>query len=97
MLKVRIIKSEYCDQCRDYLANLARIKDAIPFEYEIFDADDKNNRQQLDEWKVTDMPVIQIIDRDRDKVSVLEQISPPGGVAVRILVRLLKMHDTGTR
>lgn len=93
MVKVRIIKSEYCPNCKDYLANLERIKDTIPFEYEIFDADDSANKRQCDEWKITDMPVIQIIDRKDDgSVEILRQLTA-GGVAVRILARILKSYE----
>lgn len=58
MLKPRIIKQEDCPRCRLYLKMLDKQK----YDYLIYDADLEQNQKQLDEWKISMMPVVQIVD-----------------------------------
>jgi len=55
---VRIISSKNCPRCKGYLLRL----DKQGFKYQIYDSDDPKNKGQLDAWRITDLPVIQIID-----------------------------------
>jgi arsenate reductase-like glutaredoxin family protein len=57
MLGLRIIKSKDCLVCKNYLPRL----DKSGIVYELYDADDPANQKQLDEWKIDDLPVVQIV------------------------------------
>ena len=54
----RIIKSKKCSICDKYLP---RLKEK-GVEYEIYDADAPGNQEELDEWKIEKMPVVQIVE-----------------------------------
>lgn len=59
MLKIQIISSKNCELCQAYLQRLKKLN----FEdYQIYSADDSSHAKQLDEWKITDMPIVQIVD-----------------------------------
>lgn len=58
MLKARVIKSEGCHICKSYLKILSK----QGYDYLIYDADVKENQKELDGWKITQMPVVQIVD-----------------------------------
>lgn len=60
-MKVRIIKSDDCPICKTYLARLTAQK----FEFEIYDGDDPSHQAELDQWGITDYPVVQILDDNR--------------------------------
>ncbi|KKN26826.1 hypothetical protein LCGC14_0870850 [marine sediment metagenome] len=75
-MTVRIISSINCSKCKGYLERL----DKRGYNYSAYNADDPKNQQQLDEWKVRDMPVIQIINGDK----VMYQF-PPGTYSPRLL------------
>ncbi len=68
-MNVRIIKNKVCTICEGYLPRL----DKQGFKYDVYDADDPAHQEQLDEWKVEKMPVIQLVD---DAGSVKYQFSP---------------------
>jgi len=68
-MNVRIIKTKVCAICEGYLPRL----DKQGFKYTVYDADDPANQDQLDEWKVEKMPVIQLVD-NMDQVKF--QFSP---------------------
>jgi len=74
-IKTRIIKSNKCFFCKKYLKTLSQQN----YDFTIYDADDSANQKQLDEWKVSDMPVVQLVSEDG---SVLWQF-PPGQLSTR--------------
>ncbi len=76
-MKVRIIKTEDCQICQEYLPRL----DKIGFEYETYDADDPVNDAELDKWGIDDLPVIQLIDGDL----VRHQFPPRATLSPRML------------
>lgn len=59
-MRVRIIKSETCNQCRVYMKRLQKNN----FQFETLDGDDPKFKEQLDAWKIDKYPVVQIIDKD---------------------------------
>lgn len=59
-MKVRIIMSDECPHCVKYGPRLT----AQGFQYERYDADDPNNKEQLDKWNISDLPVVQIVGED---------------------------------
>lgn len=67
---VRIITKESCPKCKSYLQRL----DAQGFQYFKYDADADANQKQLDEWKVDEIPVVQVLSADQTKV--LHQFAP---------------------
>ena len=70
MLSTRIVTSDSCPQCKFYIKVLNRQK----YQFEIFDANAKENQKQLDVWRITNMPVVQIIEHQEDaEVVVLFQ------------------------
>lgn len=58
MFKVRIITKKSCDICKSYISRLT----AQNFPFETVDADDQNFQKQFDEWKISEVPVVQILD-----------------------------------
>lgn len=56
-IKVRIIKSEHCDTCKSYLPRLQK----LGYAFEVYDGDAVDHQKQLDEWKITEFPVVQIL------------------------------------
>ncbi|MHA2279375.1 MAG: hypothetical protein ACXAC5_00580 [Promethearchaeota archaeon] len=77
MLKVRVIKSEGCFRCKNYLKQL-KLQN---FDHLIYDADLKENQEELNKWKVDMMPVVQIVD-DEAEFKVVHQF-PPGRWSTR--------------
>jgi len=63
MLKARIIKSEYCPRCAAYLTRL----DKLQFDYLIYDVD-TGDKELLDKWRISDMPVVQIVDDQTNEI-----------------------------
>ncbi len=86
MLKPRIIKSANCLICKSYLKNLAKQE----YEYIVFDADLKENQQELDSWKISKMPVIQIVDVQDDGTQEMVFQFPPGPYASRHINNKIK-------
>ena len=83
-MKVRIIKSEHCPFCKQYLKKL----DDVGFEYETYDGDAEKNDTQLDEWDVDEMPVIQIIN---DKGDLIYQLPySAGGYSPKYIKRKMR-------
>lgn len=81
MLKFRVIKKDNCHICKNYLRTL----DLQKVDYVLYDADAAENQQQLDDWKVDILPVVQIIDQKEDgSVAMLHQFR-----AGRIIIREL--------
>lgn len=58
MFKMRLVSSDHCQICMAYRAQL----DAMKYDYEVFNADDKTNGSQLDAWLITKFPVVQIVE-----------------------------------
>lgn len=85
MLVVRIIKSENCDNCKLYLPRL----DAQGFEYISFDGDDSKVQGLLDEWKIDQFPVVQIINSDTNNV---EYQFPPGKMVSPKVIDMVKSN-----
>lgn len=68
-VKVRIIGSKDCPKCDLTKRNFE--KDGL--EYEWYDADLDDNQEQLDGWRITNLPVIQLYNEN----NILLQF-PPG-------------------
>lgn len=77
MLRVRVIVSKNCKVCKVYLPRL----DKVNYSYETYDGDAKENQRQLDEWKIVEFPVVQIVDADGN---LLHQF-PKGPLAPRAI------------
>lgn len=60
---VRIVGTEDCLKCRAFRQYL----DVAKYPYEFYDADRQEVQSQLDEWQITEMPVLQIL-RQGEKV-----------------------------
>jgi len=75
-MDARIIKKRDCKICEPWL----KVLDRQDFPYIIYDADDSTNQQQLDDWRITNMPVLQLI----EGTEVLYQF-PPGRYSVRLI------------
>ena len=86
-VKVRIVKNRDCKICEVYLPRL----DEIGFLYEIYDAEEPGREQQLDEWKIDEMPVVQVVD---DAGAVLYQF-PPGTIAARAIKYKMRQLERG--
>ena len=67
-MNVRIITTKHCPKCKAYLDRLNQQQ----FNYQIYDADDPDNQNQLDEWGILDMPVVQLVDNQK----ILFQFAP---------------------
>jgi len=81
MLIVRIIKTQECSICEMWLPRL----DQQGFLYETFDADALGNQKQLDEWKIDDLPVVQIVNRANDDTETVKYQFAPGSWSVRAI------------
>ena len=88
-MKVRIIESKHCDSCKSYLEQIQKIKH-YP-DYELYSADVPEHQEQLDKWMITDMPVVQIIDDNGEK---LHQFLPGQMSARAILIMMAKIERT---
>jgi hypothetical protein len=60
---VRLVGTTDCLKCSAFRQYL----DAQKYPYEFYDADVPEHQQQLNQWMITDMPVIQIL-KNGDKV-----------------------------
>jgi hypothetical protein len=60
---VRVIKSDDCPICRSYVSRLRKEN----FAFEMMDGDADENQTFLDEWNITEYPVVQILN-DQGKV-----------------------------
>ena len=60
-MRIQIITSKDCLLCKSFLARLAKVKFT---DFEEYDADDPNNKAELDGWRINNMPVIQIVNSD---------------------------------
>ena len=92
-MKVRIIKTEKCSDCRAYIKRL----DKVGFVYESMDGNDQRFSKELDEWKIDKMPVVQILS---DSGELLFQF-PPGSFSPLFInnkiKELEKKHDSQSR
>ena len=61
MLKIQIITSIQCLFCEAFLKRLSKVSFT---DYEEYDADDDENKSKLDAWRITDMPIVQIVDEE---------------------------------
>jgi len=86
MLKPRIIKSESCARCKIYLKTLVKQQ----YEHLIYDADLKENQQELDSWKISMMPVVQIVDVKDDGTQEMVFQFQPGQWAPRYIDNKIK-------
>lgn len=81
MLITRIITAESCPKCKFYIKALTR----QGYEFERYDADAKVNQSQLDKWRITNMPVVQIVEiQGNDDPTVWFQFGP-GQVSPRAI------------
>ena len=76
-MRTRIISREDCPVCKDYINRLKNSN----IKYEIYDADLDENQDELDKWKIKDLPVVQILKEDGE---VRHQFQP-GGVSSRTI------------
>lgn len=69
MIHARVIKSNNCARCQAYTNRL----DALKFPYLVYNVDNVTSEQQkeLDTWRITDMPIVQLVD---DTGKVVEQM-----------------------
>lgn len=79
MFQVRVIKSEGCFKCKNYL----KILTAQKYSFVIYDADLPENQKQLDDWKIDAMPVVQIIDQKNDGTTEIVFQFAPGRWSTR--------------
>lgn len=61
MWAVRIIKKEGCAICKSFIERLSLDK---TFTFDVMDADAPDLQKQMDEWKIDEVPVVQIYDTD---------------------------------
>ena len=78
MLSIRIIKSKDCPICTAYINRLDKLN-VLYITLDVSDADSKI----LDTWKITNMPVVQIVD-DNKKVMWQFPFSQ-GGISPRAI------------
>ncbi len=81
MLTARIVTSDSCPKCKFYIKALARQK----YKFEKYDADAKANQKQLDEWRITNMPVVQIIENKDNGDPIVWFQFGPGQVSPRAI------------
>ena len=87
MLSFRVITKESCLKCKFYIKVLKH----HGYQFETFDANAKENQKQLDVWRITNMPVVQIIEHQEDaEVVVLFQFGF-GQISPRVLNRTIKI------
>jgi hypothetical protein len=78
MLQPRIIKNKDCPICAAYMKRL----DKLSIKYITLDTTEEDSKQ-LDAWKITNMPIVQIIDENK---KVLWQFPfSPGGISPRAI------------
>ena len=65
MLKIQIITSQECELCKAFLKRLAKLDFT---EFQEYSADDLSNKSQLDQWRIVDMPVVQIVNDDGKEI-----------------------------
>lgn len=82
-MRTRIITKEDCQKCKLYLRTLR--DQGIKFE--IYKSEDPGHQENLDKWRIEDMPVVQIID-ESDKI--LHQF-PHGMFSSRAIKHKIKM------
>lgn len=61
-MRVRVIKSDDCAICKSYVRRLNSEK----FVHEQMDGDAEENQGFLDQWNVTEYPVVQILNDNGD-------------------------------
>jgi len=81
MFVTRVITSKNCPKCKFYTKVLSMQK----YEYEIYDADLDENSEQLDKWKITSMPVVQIVEHQDNGDSVVMHQFVPGQISTRAI------------
>lgn len=84
-MRTRIIKSENCPICRAYIFRLKKES----FQFELMDGDAEENQDFLDEWKVEEYPVVQILS---DSGEVLHQF-PKGTWSPRAIRAKMKVFS----
>ena len=81
MLSIRIVTSDSCPKCKFYIKALARQK----YKFEKYDADAKSNQKRLDTWRITNMPVVQIIEHQKNAEPIVWFQFGPGQVSPRAI------------
>lgn len=81
MLTTRIVTRDGCPICKFYIKTLSKQK----YQFEQYDADVKENQKQLDGWRITDMPVVQIIEHQSIGDPLVVHQFLPGGVSSRAI------------
>ena len=81
-LKFRIIKSNTCKKCIFYIPQLQQ----QGYQFDIYDGDAPENQKQLDEWRITEFPIVQIVDENNN---LIEQCYP-GPIAGRLILAKIK-------
>lgn len=61
MLEIQIITSKECNFCASFLKRLSKLNFTDFVEY---DADDPSKKTELDAWRITNLPVVQIVDEE---------------------------------
>ena len=87
-MRVRIVKSENCKLCQIYIASLKKQN----FDFDIYDGDAEENQKQLDEWKVFEFPVVQIVDGD----AILYQF-PHGNFKIKSIMHKMSQLQKGKK
>jgi len=79
-LVLRVIGSDNCVRCRAYMSALEKQK----IQFVFMDANDKEHRDEFNQWSVHELPVVQIVEKKDDKHSLRFQFQP-GPVSSRVV------------
>lgn len=90
MLKTRIIKNKDCIRCAAYMKRL----DKLGMSYVTLDIAEEDPKV-LDKWKVRDLPVVQIVDDDKNVVHQFPY--SPGGVSPRAINYIIEEKSKGDK
>jgi glutaredoxin len=80
--KLKVITSQHCPDCKAYV----RYLNAEGFAYVLYDGDSDQNQDQLDEWRVSRFPVVQILTQEGNLVHQF----PCGSISIRQIIHKIK-------
>lgn len=86
-MQIRVIKSDSCKTCKNYLQNLSK----AGISYVTMDGNDPALESQMDEWKISKMPVVQILNKDN---TVAFQFQP-GAISIKFIQ--MKIKEIGNK